>query len=311
MTFLHIDTLLSLRGHLGSLEILHLRLFDYESAVTIFDDAPLLKELKLGEEYDIPQIFLPWQSLTCYSGDSFRLLDALSRTPNLEECIVRVPGSDWPASYVSSPHITLSKLRKFHVQAWRDCDDEVMDHLTLPSLEYLRWNLNYYDPKRSWVPSLLTRSRSMISHLELTHLSKDCDFISQVLQAAPSVTNLTFDAATPDVLRFLIGHEGADATVLPNLQQLTVMSICGDGQMVSDALLKIMESRLHAVEGSSDERPVSLREVALHDTRFTYTATRMSRLLQLQAEGLVFRHVKAKNGVIKYAFTCTLVLLSE
>jgi hypothetical protein len=175
-----------------------------------------------------------------------------------------------------------------------------MRHFTFPPLEHLRWSLDHKDPgvNNDWLPALLARSQSMISHLELSGLPENCGFIRDVLQEAPTVTSLRFEHPNSDILSFLVGPESSDMLVLPKLQNLDITDVHID--LDADTLLEILESR-------QAQSPAALQEVVLHNLSIKYTPTRMARLLRLCADGLAFRHTKTENGVIEYVLTCIFI----
>jgi hypothetical protein len=149
--------------------------------------------------------------------------------------------------------------------------------------------------------ALLTRSQCRLTHLEFKHLQKKCFFLHEVLQAAPTVTNLIFQDPLCRFLRYI------PLTILPNLQKLTLTGVDENEKTVEpDLLLVIMESRFHVTGVNPPHKmPRALREVVLDRALFYYSSARIARLLRLCKDGLMFHHVHTKNGVIEYAFPCT------
>ncbi|KAJ7044851.1 hypothetical protein C8F04DRAFT_598725 [Mycena alexandri] len=106
--------------------------YDFDLETQVFGNAPQLHSLDIGGRGVIPDRFhLPWQQLTIFEG-SIDNLDLFIVAPNLIDV-----KCDWTGDDISQGMITHSRITSFAATRTDTNSDEILQYLTLPSLQHL------------------------------------------------------------------------------------------------------------------------------------------------------------------------------
>lgn len=189
-----------------------------------FKVAPALRSVVSWHDMEELPISLPWSQLTLYDGwqqqegAHLRILRLLT---NVERCdLADNSGELIPADDRPTP-ILLPRLRSFKFTH----EIELLNHLTLPALDYLEIlaGADSTEPSMNPLVSLIARSSCSITSLSYHCTHSDQNFLITALRSMPTLSTLaivdesTFD---PDFLPHLIVQGTSEDILLPNLKVL-------------------------------------------------------------------------------------------
>ncbi|KAJ7700576.1 hypothetical protein B0H14DRAFT_766728 [Mycena olivaceomarginata] len=202
-------------GRVASLTNLTLSMLPGDKAVTAFRDAPSLRRVTLAIPGTQP-IVLPWTQLTHLTLLNVSLekcLEILKETPNLEVLDVNIPRFWEPPPLV----LRLAHLNTF---AFRDSQCDLLDCLTLPSLQTLQlYHLLTDDPAR--LLELGIRSAWSLRVIRLDGVAAET--VNLYLRNLPSLEKVEI-SNLPHVFdpRELVEFLASDDQFLPALRELTI-----------------------------------------------------------------------------------------
>ncbi|KAJ7678952.1 hypothetical protein DFH06DRAFT_502161 [Mycena polygramma] len=238
---------------------------DFYSRATIngFTDAPLLKELHLeGSPPLSNKIYIPWSQLTRYLYttrtvvETYDVLRILSRTPNLLHCsLTASAGFRGETSSHTVPPLTHLKSLTFP----RGKCAAILPHLTLPALESLDVGLIRPEDVDTLI-SFLTRSSCKLDSLSANAREILLAPLIPALRTMPTLSSLRLTIISSDeTISTVLQRLGYDASFLPNLKELTIVS---DGSIVFpyEMLVETIKAR------STSESLAPLRRIALRWT---------------------------------------------
>ncbi|KAJ6560442.1 hypothetical protein B0H19DRAFT_1147734 [Mycena capillaripes] len=107
---------------------------DMHCPIKIFNNVPLLREVRLTGEVPLSFVSLPWQQLTKFTGELYtpwECLKALRLMPNLTECAFSALEDNLPQDVVSHPNIQHFTLFD---GSYRTSSAQLIETLTLPAL---------------------------------------------------------------------------------------------------------------------------------------------------------------------------------
>jgi hypothetical protein len=190
MPWLVISALATARNNLPCLETLSLDTWEQLDVVNIFEFAPKLRALYLGQRIQPLDVHVPWSQLTHLraktSVDKWHAV--LMLVPNIITLDVQLVRDDVNHSSVLYPIIQLSQLTKLELLSSSDFGP-FLDYLSLPILR----DFFYEDALHGWNQqqfiSCLSRSSCSLRSLSIRH-SDLCDELSQILEHTPELVDL-------------------------------------------------------------------------------------------------------------------------
>ncbi|KAJ7839596.1 hypothetical protein B0H14DRAFT_2787148 [Mycena olivaceomarginata] len=262
-------------GRVASLTNLTLLMLPGDKAVTAFRDAPSLRRVRLAS-LGTQSIVLPWTQLTHLTllGVSLeKCLEILKETPNLEVLDVNIPWL-W-----DSPPLVL-RLAHLHTFTFRNSQCNLLDYLTLPSLQILQL---YHLPPDGPAGLLELGIRSAWSPRVIRLDGVAAETANLCLRNLPSLEKVEISSPYHAFgLRELVEFLASDDQFLPALRELTITCL---EEISHPALADMLVSR--------GQREAVARLKSFH-LAFTYnaeiTATALdeltSRVRPLIEEGL-------------------------
>lgn len=204
----------------------------------MFEDAPKLRDVSLGEHADVPMLGIPWGRLTRLDMKTTNLslsdiVGIFREASKLEEVDCYCAHSIEPAHFGGQEPIPLESLTDLRIATEVDLAP-FLDRLYIPSIRVL--DIEHMGPRFTWTDNVLVSllSRSNVHTLEkmvLTNLSMDDSELLECIRLAPSLMelklfvwqNVNARYITDHLIRCLtIGSEShsADGILAPKLKAL-------------------------------------------------------------------------------------------
>ncbi|KAF7352427.1 F-box domain-containing protein [Mycena venus] len=217
--------------------------------LSLFHDAPILSEVLISE---VPSslITLPWAQLTQFTGEVYTIaecLEALRLMPSLTHCAFAafdLSPSSSPRSFSQSSVAMNADPESFthpnvrHLQLFSSTSDSglladsvcVLAFLTLPALQTLEIR-GVKDYDQTVIDSFLSRSSPPLRRLSISPLDsqKGSTHLSSLTESFTTLplTDLEMWYPSEDLVDALLGSLGQHASVLPQLQNLSLLG-CRD-----------------------------------------------------------------------------------
>ncbi|KAF7293826.1 F-box domain-containing protein [Mycena chlorophos] len=242
-------TLASIAGRVPNLRRLDLYLAEIHTPLTVFADAPALRELNVhfAPFGSLEQLVLPWTDLTSASFDKEvpNLLHIVSRMPNLET--LKLPAAKYilPPKIIELPNLTTLHCSTRNSQLAGPFNLKFLSHLQCPAIEVLE--VHFRSTKH--VPALRNFIQSTpLNALRDVTLSQLSGYDVVQLLSAPAATAVerlvVYEMSDQSAFFYALAGVGSaepGPPLLPALETLIVES--PPLELTSSAILAMLDAR--------------------------------------------------------------------